>query len=149
MATAEPLLAEGEPLAPSPIKALTDFGGSVGRVVLSPVTATGKVAFRGGSELASVVTTGKFLTTREAEAAIKMQAIARGNQTRDKIAAEKSSLFCINNRKASKEDDSSWLCGCTGRGKKTKIPKDGMPGIARSPSFPRKEDFDKAKEEKM
>ena len=68
---------------------------------------------------------------------------------RDKIAAEKSSLFCINNRKASKEDDSSWLCGCTGRGKKTKIPKDGMPGIARSPSFPRKEDFDKAKEEKM
>ena len=154
-ASSEPLLAEGEPVPKgSPFKALTDVGSAILKPVVYAGDAVNSTLARSGSEVVSVATTGKLLSTRENESAVKLQAAIRGKQTRREIAEKKnasSGYFCVGRRKKQvKVQDDGWLsgCACGFRRKgsaKAKIPKGGLPGMARKPSFPKAEDFDKAK----
>lgn len=143
--------------APSPTKAPPSAAVSsptltsaVSTVFSAPtifVTAVGSTAVRGYSEVDSFVTHGKSLTKRENDAATMVQATVRGKQTRVKIADGKPpfGIFsCLSGRKPKKNpfgsDDDGWLCGCGPRGSKSsRIPDGGLPGVARPPSFSRRE----------
>ena len=107
----------------------------------TPFVAVGKGLSRVGSETGSLLTTGKTQSAREKEAAIKLQAASRGMLLR--VYREKNKpppgFFSCGSRGKNKDDNnSSWLCGCGGRGKKQR-PNGPMPGLARPPSFPRRE----------
>ena len=148
---------------PSPMKALS----SVGSTIFQPVKYVGSVGStivgttyskttRGASETASFLTTGQTLSSREKAAATQLQAAVRGKAARvqyeDMVAKESRSFFsCVSSRKPPpKAADDGWLCGCGGRKPKpAKIPKGGMPGLARPPSFPRREYPEEAKEDRM
>jgi len=83
-------------------------GGAVGQVAA--------VTTRGGSEVLSVATTGKSLTKRENDAATKLQAIVRGNNSRAELSAEpEPGMFDFLN------------CCSSPRAKKAKV-KDILPG---------------------
>jgi hypothetical protein len=131
--------------APPPAKR----GSSILETLFTPVTVTANVVTGTANEAGSLLTTGKTTTTRKNEAAVKLQAAMRGKQARAEVAKQNegktftsSSWLCVGRGKPGAEDSSWLLCGCGGRSGKeppTKVPTGGLPGVAKHPSFPRRE----------
>ena len=119
-------------------------------LVVSPIAAVGSAIGVGASDSMSLITTGKTLTAKKYEAAIRIQALCRGWRARRQFEQARAVLvvddgyMCFGPRKSKAKTDEEqfgFLCGmCFTPRKPSKsgrpiVPRNGLPGVARAPSF--------------